>query len=137
MKSASIIHVSTDAEYSPDRSKTLTSKLCEEEATETSSLNIHMEKFAKVSKFIPTRRPEQAKIGETIRFIYNPENDSSVYWLQGVIVKRIDKYCDAKEAGFTKNRFKIGMISIINRWGNEKPLPEMVTMNLTLGIRSD
>ena len=23
------------------------------------------------------------------------------------------------------------MISIINRWGNEKPLPEMVTMNLT------
>ena len=31
--SASIIHASTDVEYSPNRSKTLTSKLCEEEAT--------------------------------------------------------------------------------------------------------
>ena len=80
---------------------------------------------------MPARKPDQARIGEVIRFMYSPENDSSIYWLQGVIVERIDKYCDAKEAGFTKNRFKIGMISIINRWGNEKPLPETVTMNLT------
>ena len=131
MESTSITHASTDVEYSPNRSKTLTSKLCEKEATETSSSNIHMKKFGNVFKFIPTRRPEQAKIGETISFIYNPENDSSVYWLQGVIEKRIDKYCDAKEAGFTKNRFKIGMIRIINLWGNYNPLPETFTMNLT------
>ena len=43
MESAPITHASTDVEYSPNRSKTLTSKLCEKEATETSSSNIHME----------------------------------------------------------------------------------------------
>ena len=45
--------------------------------------------------------------------------------------KRIDEYCDEKEAGFTKNCFKIGMIRIINLWGNYNPLPETFTMNLT------
>ena len=33
MESAPITHASTDVEYSPNRSKMLTSKLCEKEAT--------------------------------------------------------------------------------------------------------
>ena len=37
MESAPITHASTDVEYSPNRSKTLTSKLCEKETTEMSS----------------------------------------------------------------------------------------------------
>ena len=84
-------------EYSPKKPKTITSKLCEKEATEKSSSNIRMKKFAKISKFLPSRRPKQVKIGQTISFIYSPENDYSAYWLQGVIEKRIDRYCDAKE----------------------------------------
>ena len=114
MKSAPITHASTDMEYNPKKPKKLTNKLCEKVATEKSGPNIGMKKFAKIYKFLPSRRPEQAKIGLTISFLYSPENDPSGYWLQGVIAKRIDKYCEAKEGGFTENHFKIGRIRIIN-----------------------
>ena len=73
MEPAPITHASTDMKYSPNRSETPTSKLCEKEATETSSSNIHMEKLAKVSKFLPSRRSEQANIREKISFRY--QND--------------------------------------------------------------
>ena len=85
MKSAPITHASTDMEYSPKKPKKLTNKLCEKVATEKSGPNIGIKKFAKIYKFLPSRRPVQAKIGLTISFLYSPENDPSGYWLQGVI----------------------------------------------------
>ena len=87
VESVSDIHIPEDKKYSHNNSEALPSKLCEERVKKTSSLNIHMEKFAKVSKFIPARRPDQARIGEMIHFMYSPDNNSSIYWLQGVIKK--------------------------------------------------
>ena len=49
-------------------------------------------KITKVLEFVPARRPEDAKIGEIIRFMYNPGNGLSAYWLQGTISGRVDKY---------------------------------------------
>ena len=31
---------------------------------------------------LPERKPERAKIGEIVRFMYNPENSHSPYWMQ-------------------------------------------------------
>ena len=55
-------------------------------------------KVTKVLEFVPARKPEQAKIGEVIRFMHNPGNGLSAYWLQGEIEKRVDKYNVAKES---------------------------------------
>ena len=44
-------------------------------------------KVTKVLEFIPATKPEEAKIGETIRFMHNPGNGLTVYWLQGTIDK--------------------------------------------------
>ena len=88
-------------------------------------------KVTKVLEFVPARRPEDAKIGEVIRFMYNPGNGLSAYWLQGTIKERVDKYKDAKESKFKKNRFKVEKLSIINYWGDEGPLPETLTVNLS------
>ena len=49
-------------------------------------------KVTKVLEFVPARRPEDAKLGEVIRFMYNPGNGLSAYWLQGTISGRVDKY---------------------------------------------
>ena len=38
-------------------------------------------KLTKVLKFIPARKPEQAKIGDWIRFVHNPGNGLSAYWM--------------------------------------------------------
>ena len=62
-------------------------------------------KVTKVLEFVPARKPEQAKLGGTIRIMHNPGNGLSAYWLQGEIMKRVDKYNVAKESGFTKKRF--------------------------------
>ena len=48
-------------------------------------------KVTKVLEFVPARKPEEAKIGEVIRFMHNPGNGLSAYWLQGTIDKRVDK----------------------------------------------
>ena len=49
-------------------------------------------KVTKVLEFIPATKPQEAKIGEVIRFMHNPGDGLSAYWLQGIIDKRIDKY---------------------------------------------
>ena len=71
-------------------------------------------KVTKVLEFVPARKPEQAKLGEVIRFMHNPGNGLSAYWLQGTIEKRVDKYSVAKESGFTKSRFKVNNLAVIN-----------------------
>ena len=43
----------------------------------------------------------------------------------------MNKYEVAKKSGWTKNRFRVNSISIINHWGDLKPLPETLTINLT------
>ena len=75
-------------------------------------------KLTKVLEFVPARKPEQAKIGEVIRFMHNPGNGLSAYWMQGEIQKRIDKYTVAKDSGFTRNRFEVKKLSVINHWGD-------------------
>ena len=59
------------------------------------------------------------------------EGDGTIYWIQGTLEKRMDKYNDAKMSGWTKNRFKLGCLSIINNWGERKPLPETIIVNIT------
>ena len=71
-------------------------------------------KLTKVLEFVPARKPEQAKIGEVIRFMHNPGNGLSAYWMQGDLEKRVDRYNTAKESGFTRNRFKVNNLSVIN-----------------------
>ena len=36
-------------------------------------------KLTKVLEFVPARKPEQAKIGEVVRFMHNPGNGLSTY----------------------------------------------------------
>ena len=87
--------------------------------------------LTKILEFVPARKPEQAKIGEVVRFMHIPENSHSTYWMQGTLEKRVDKYKDAKESGFTKNRFRVKNLTIINRWGEKGTIPETLTVNLT------
>ena len=54
------------------------------------------DKHTKLLKLIPARKPEQAKIGEVIRFMHYSGKGLSTYWMQGEIEKRIDKYTVAK-----------------------------------------
>ena len=72
-------------------------------------------KVTKVLEFVTARRPEDAKIGEIVRFMYNPGNGLSAYWLQGTIKERVDKYKDAKDSKFRRNRFKVEKLSIIKQ----------------------
>ena len=87
-------------------------------------------KVTKVLEFIPATKPQDAKEGKTIRFMHNT-GDGSVYWLQGTLEKRMNKYDAARKSGWTRNRFRVGSLSIISHWGDRKPLPETVTVNLT------
>ena len=70
-------------------------------------------------------------IGDTIRFMHVSHDRSSSYWLQGVLDKRVDKYEDAERSGWNRNRFRVNNIDVITHWGDLKPLPETLTINLT------
>ena len=70
-------------------------------------------KLTKVLEFVPARKPEQAKLGEVVRFMYNPGNGQSAYWMQGTLEKRIDKYKVARDSNFTRNCFKVSKLSIV------------------------
>ena len=59
-------------------------------------------KLTRVLEFVPARKPEQAKLGEVVRFMHNPGNGHSAYWMQGTLDSRVDKYSVAKESNFTK-----------------------------------
>ena len=87
-------------------------------------------KVTKVLEFIPATSQQDAKEGKTIRFMHNT-GDGSVYWLQGTLEKRMNKYEAARKSGWTQNFFRIGSLSIISHWGDRKPLPETATVNLT------
>ena len=63
--------------------------------------------------------------------MHNPGNGLSAYWLQGTIDERVDKYNTAIKSAFTKNRFRVKNLSIINYWGDQGPLPETLTVNLS------
>ena len=43
----------------------------------------------------------------------------------------MDKYKDAKKSGFTRNRFKVKNLTVINHWGEMGTIPETLTVNLT------
>ena len=88
-------------------------------------------KITKVLQFIPETKPEDAKLGETIRFMHNPGNGLTVYWLQGTIDKRVDKYDTSKASKWKTNRVRVKGISVVNYWGDLNPLPETLTVNLT------
>ena len=88
-------------------------------------------KLTRVLEFVPARKPEQAKIGEIVRFMYNPGDGHSAYWLQGTLEKRLDKYNVAKESKFTRNRFRVNKLSIVSHWGEKGTIPETLTVNLS------
>ena len=88
-------------------------------------------RLTKLLEFLPARKPEQARIGEVVRFMYSPGNSRSAYWMQGELEKRVDKYAVAKESGFTRNRFMVKNLTIINCWGNMRTIPEKLTINLS------
>ena len=88
-------------------------------------------KLTKVLEFVPARKPEQAKIGEEIRFMHYPEHGISAYWMKGELKKRIDRFTVAKQSGFTRNRFMVRNMSIINYWEDLCPIPETLTINLS------
>ena len=91
----------------------------------------------------PGKRPEEARQGDVIHFMYSPNSDPSAYWLQGTLNNRIDKLETTVESGWRKNRFEVNKISIIKHWGDPKPLPTTITVNLAkesgwaLGTRID
>ena len=53
------------------------------------------------------RKPEQAKIGGTVRFMYYQPDGMATYWIQGKLTRRLDKYRVAKASNFVRNRFKV------------------------------
>ena len=85
-------------------------------------------KLTKVLEFVPARKPEQAKLGEVVCFMHNLGNGLSAYWMQGTLDKRLDKYSVAKESKFTRNRFRVNKLSIVNHWGEKGTIPETLTV---------
>ena len=88
-------------------------------------------KFTKVLEFVPARKPEQAKLGEVVRFMYNPGDGQSAYWLQGTLGPRLDKYKVAQKSGFKRNRFTALDLTVVKCWGENGTIPETVTVNLS------
>ena len=88
-------------------------------------------KPTKILELVPTRKPEQVRIGEVIRFMHSPENNLSAYWLQGEIEKRIDRHTVARASRFTRNRVRIKNISVIDRWGDMGVIPKTLIINLS------
>ena len=63
--------------------------------------------------------------------MHYPRNGNSAYWMEGELEKRIDRYTVAKQSGFTRNRFMVRNMSIINYWGDLCAIPETLTINLS------
>ena len=81
--------------------------------------------------FSSDRKPEQAKIGETVRFMYYQADGMATYWMQGKLTHRLDKYKVAKASNFVRNRFKVEQVKVITCWGVRGEIPETVTVNLS------
>ena len=82
-------------------------------------------------EFKHDKRPEEAIQWKVIRFMYSSNSDSSAYWLQGTLKARIDELKTAEKSGWRKNRFEVNKISIIKHWGDPKPLPTRIVVNLS------
>ena len=78
--------------------------------------------------YIHKRRSEQVETGETINFTYNPKNNYSTYWLQGIVLEKLDEHSNIR---LNQNCFRVGMIRILNFWGKYNPLPESIVVKLT------
>ena len=63
--------------------------------------------------------------------MHKPGNGRSAYWMQGRLERRVDKYVVSRQSGFTRNRFKVKELSIINHWEELGDIPERLTVNLT------
>ena len=77
------------------------------------------------------KRPEEAIQGNVIRFMYSSNSDPSAYWLQETLNARIDELETAVKSGWRKKCFEVNKISIIKHWGDLKPLPTTIVVNLT------
>ena len=88
-------------------------------------------KLTRVLEFVQARKPEQAKLGEVVRFMYNPGDGQAAYWMQGTLAQRLDKYKVAKASNFTRNRFKVKQLTVVTCWGEKGVIPETVTVNLS------
>ena len=64
-------------------------------------------KLTRVLEFVQARKPEQAKIGEIVRFMYYQADGTAAYWMQGKLAHILDKYKVAKASNFARNRFKV------------------------------
>ena len=80
-------------------------------------------KQTRLLEFVQARKPEQAKIGEIVRFLYyeagHPDGDAAAYWMQGKVKYRLDKYK------------RVEQLQVINCWGKMGVIPETVTVNLS------
>ena len=88
-------------------------------------------KLTRVLEFVQARKPEQAKLGEVVRFMYYPGDGTAAYWMQGTLAHRLDKYKVAKASNFTRNRFKVKQLKVVTCWGERGDIPETVTVNLS------
>ena len=88
-------------------------------------------KLTRVLEFVQARKPEQAKLGEVVRFMYYPGDGTAAYWMQGMLAHRLDKYKVAKASNFTRNRFKVKQLKVVTCWGVRGEIPETVTVNLS------
>ena len=103
----------------------------------TISANENNEKVkqTRLLEFVQARKPEQAKIGEIVRFMYYepgyPDGDAAAYWMQGKLKSRLDKYNAAKASNFARNRFKVEQLEVIICWGTRGTIPDEITVNLS------
>ena len=88
-------------------------------------------KQTRLLEFVQARKPEQAKIGELLRFMYYKADDTAAYWMQGTLAHRLDKYKVAKASNFARNRFKVEQLKVIICWGTRGEIPATVTVNLS------
>ena len=118
--------IASDTEDGSDKKEDLSTNYMQSKMTSDKDL-----KHTVPLEFKHGKRPEEAKQGNVIRFMYSPNGDPSAYWLQGTLNSRIDKLETAVKSGWRKNRFEVNKISIIKHWGDPKPLPTTITVNLT------
>merc|ERR1711873_300430 len=73
--------------------------------------------------------------GSLVRFMWNPQTGTSLCWIQGGVVKRVDPHKKAKKEKWETNRVTVKNLVIADCWGEEytKKLPK--TMNVDLNRR--
>ena len=90
--------------------------------------NIEKAKQSRLLEFVQARKPEQATIGKTIRFMYYepgyPDGDAAAYWMQGELKSRLDTLKKARASNFSRNRFKVEELEVIFCWGTLGTTPK-------------